>query len=142
MSEDEACVSAVQYNPKTGMIIGLRYGFYGDIEQENHAFILGEADIIMDYVDVSLSPPVIKRRLEMQITQSKTRILSNGADAMALSSLPIPAQVQINSETYNVPDGELEWGTVMPATYKITVRAFPYLDWEGEVTAVAGDTQT
>jgi hypothetical protein len=105
-------------------------------------YIVGDYDIGTNYVNLTQSPPAITPRPSMPITQDRTTITADGDEVMTLSGLPIPCTVRIKGNVYDVPDGVLEWATLMPATYPITVEAFPYLNWEGEVTANASDVQT
>jgi alpha-D-ribose 1-methylphosphonate 5-triphosphate diphosphatase PhnM len=145
MTEDlkpEDSVSAAQYNPQTGAIKYIRTGIYRDILAEGEAFVIGSANLHTDYIDLAQSPPAITPRPSMRITQDTSTITADGADTMTLSGLPAPCTVTIGNTVYDVPDGELEWGTLMPATSQIKVESFPYLNWEGEVAAIAGDVQT
>jgi hypothetical protein len=142
MLDLEGNVSAIQYDPQTGRIEAIRTGLYRDIAEEPYAFILGTADYHINYIDLTSSPPAVALRPVMQIAQDKTTITADGADTMTLSGLPALCRVTVGPETYDVPDGVLEWSALMPATYSIKVELFPYLDWASEVTVVASDSQT
>lgn len=50
-----------------------------------------------------------------------------------LSGLPQPCRVHINGEAYDVDDGIFEYETTLAGTYFVTVEAFPWLDWKGEI---------
>jgi hypothetical protein len=108
-------------------------------EADGETLFQGEGSGFTDYIDLTRSPPAITPRPVMQIAQDKTTIAAGGGDTMTLHGLPVPCRVRIGSAVYEVPDGVLEWATPMPATYHIKVEAFPHLDWEGEVIAVAGN---
>jgi hypothetical protein len=110
-------------------------------EENGETLIKGEGAGFKDYIDLTQSPPAITPRPAMPATQDKLIITADGNDAVTLSGLPEPCTVTIGGAVYDVPDGELEWATLMPTTYRIRVESFPYLNWEGEVTAVAGDIQ-
>ena len=51
-----------------------------------------------------------------------------------LIGLPVPATLHIDGETYTVDDGEAELDFILPGTYRLRVEAWPFKDWEGEVT--------
>jgi hypothetical protein len=138
MSELDDYVSATHYDPNTGKILGQRTGFYRDILSEPYSYILGEGDSHTQYVDTTNALLTIRARPHMEAHPDKTTITADGEDTMTLSSLPISCTVTIGGTVYTVPDGVLEWSTLMPGEYPITISAFPYLDWEGKVTAIAG----
>jgi hypothetical protein len=132
------------YEPQTGRIFRtllIEPHMVELYEAEGETLFQGEGTGGIDYIDLTQSPPVITPRPAMQVTQNTTAITADGSDAMTLSGLPEPCTVTIGDTVYNVSDGALEWATLMPATYQIRVEAFPYLGWEGEVTAIAGDVQ-
>lgn len=52
-----------------------------------------------------------------------------------LTGLPIPATVIIGADRYEVDDGDVELDFPLPGTYRVRVEAWPYQDWETEVTA-------
>ena len=62
-------------------------------------------------------------------------IQSTTMEGLTLTSLPIPATLHINGETYEVDDGTAELDFMLPGPYRLRVEAWPYQDWEGEVTA-------
>lgn len=51
-----------------------------------------------------------------------------------VSGLPIPCIVRCNGAEYEVTDGIFEYVTPLNGTYHIIVRAWPYQDWEGDIT--------
>ena len=55
---------------------------------------------------------------------------------MTLSGLPIPCNISINGTAFDVKDGLLEMTTLLPGDYVIRAEAFPFVDWEGKVTAL------
>ena len=132
-------VSAIRYDPETGRITAIRLGPYADIANEGYSFILGDADILTEYVDITQPTLEIKKRPLMDITQDTDIMYADGSDTMVLSGLPIPCEVTIGGQVYQVPDGIFEFQTTAAGDYKIIVSAFPYMDWESEVIAVASD---
>lgn len=51
-----------------------------------------------------------------------------------LSELPVPCVVCVETTEYAVDDGRFEFETAFHGTFKLFVRAWPYLDWSGEAT--------
>lgn len=51
-------------------------------------------------------------------------------DGSTLTNLPTPCQIVINDETYDCEDGHADLEFDLPGTYRITVKAWPYLDAE------------
>lgn len=141
MQDETEYVTVTFYIPETGMIFGTRSGQKASIDLEDLPYIAGSHSDTRDYIDVSGQNPQAKLRPIMQVHQGKTTITAHGDDLMTLSGLPKPSTVMVGAEAYNVPDGVLEWATLMPGTYRIRIEAWPYLDWESEVTAVAGSAQ-
>jgi hypothetical protein len=138
-------MSVTFYEMGTGKIIGNMSGppdcVALSVESEDSPYVLGYFDIDEHYIDLSGEAPEPRLRPAMPVSQDKTAIMADGEDAVALSGLPAPCKATIGSAEYDVEDGKLEWSTLMPATYPIRAEAFPYLDWKGEVAAVAGDVQ-
>jgi hypothetical protein len=56
-------------------------------------------------------------------------------DVVVFSDLPLPCIVDVRGMEYTVEDGVFKWGTFLAGVYPVKVTAFPYLDWEGAVTA-------
>jgi hypothetical protein len=134
-------VEATFYSPENGRILASRYGQQKSIELEGLPYVPGTYDSGTHYIDITQTPPVAVLRAVPQISQNKSTISAGGEETMTLRGLPPSCVVTIGDIRYDVPDSELEWGTLMPATYSVRVEAFPYLDWESEVTVVAGDIQ-
>jgi hypothetical protein len=59
---------------------------------------------------------------------------STTLDGRSLTGLPVPALLHIDGETYTVDNGEAELEFPLPGTYRLRVEAWPFKDWEGEVT--------
>lgn len=142
MAEQTEYMTVSFYDPETGMILGIRSGQKASLDMEELPYVAGGYQAAEKYVDISRKPPFVRDRPAMAALQDKRTITADGEDFMTLSGLPRPCRVLIDSTEYEVSDGTLEWGTLMPGEYKITVTAWPYHDWEGEVTAVAGDSST
>lgn len=132
-----SCVTVTEYNPQNGFLMGI-----WTVEEEMlpeigvHYYIEGGYDKNEFFVDVEAAQPTIKERPPMKIRQNKTEIKADGAELVKFSKLPKPCKVQVNGEDYQVKDGIFEWGTRLPGVYVVRVVAFPFLDWEGTVTAV------
>ena len=95
----------------------------------------GNGDDTTHYVDIFQTPHKLMEKPIQKITQSATQISADGNDALILSNLPIPCRVIIGNHTYTIQDGLLEWSTLSKGTFSITVIAFPYRDWKGEIIA-------
>lgn len=129
------------YNPATGRIL-----YSGEntpeivalLVERGESIIHGEGNDAAHYVDLKQPQPVIRPRPHQSAAQDKAELVADGKDVVVFSGLPVPCTVHIGEHRYVVEDGELEWGTLLPGTYRVRVEAFPYLDWETEVIAVAG----
>ena len=137
MSDTEQYLTVTLYSPDTGMILGTRTGQKTSIECDELPYIEGVHEAAECYVDTKGLTPTIRPRPKQETQQDKASISADGQDALVLSGLPVPCMVLVGENRYEVEDGELEWSTLMPGTYYIHVEAFPYLDWDAEVTAVA-----
>jgi hypothetical protein len=113
----------IEYELNTGAI-SIAYSFPegedGPVRRQGYGYIegLGHADkfYVLDGV------------LTERLTQSTT------LDGRTLTGLPVPALLHIDGETYTVDDGEAELDFILPGTYRLRVEAWPFKDWEGEVT--------
>ena len=135
-----------EYAPDTGKILSVLYipdaTAEAAIKELEAHLIKSETDVSMThYVDVSVTPPVLKPRPSQSTIQDKKEIIANGQDELMLSNLPVPCEVSFNQFAYQVDDGELTWTTLMPAIYQIKVEAFPFLDFESVVKAIEGNVQ-
>ena len=129
------------YDPKTGRILYSGENIPPIIDlliERGESIILGEGNDSVHYVNIKQSPPVICLRPQQETQCDRTELIADGKDVIVFSGLPVPCTVHIGEHRYKVEDGELEWGTLLPGTYRVRVEAFPYLDWETEVIAVAG----
>jgi hypothetical protein len=129
-------MQVTEYDAKTGCQIStwnLDESLLGILK---NPYVEGAYSPLEFYVDVDTSPPKAKTRSRQKVKMDKTSITADGRDIVSLSNLPTPCEVEVLWEVYSVEDGEFQWGTHMPGEYKIRVRAFPYADWEGTVTAV------
>jgi hypothetical protein len=130
------------YDAHTGRIVGYTCGPRSMVLLNETVFVEGNYSPDTHYIDLSGDEPTPRERPAMPVSQDKAEITADGEDFISLAGLPELCRVRIGSAEYDVPDGALEWSTVMPATYKIEIEAFPYRDWEGEVTAIEGGLQT
>lgn len=79
-------------------------------------YLLGRYDMETMYVENGLviARPVCPAQLQ----------------GLTLSGLPSPCQISINGHVYECDDAEAELDFDSPGTYKVVVRAWPYLDKE------------
>lgn len=135
-------IEATSYDPRTGRIDGHHCGQLENVELNAQAYVLGYYDGRVYYIETAAMPHFAKYRPEQKTSLSRNTVDANGQDLIIFSNLPAPCAVNIGEHRYEVEDGVLEWGTLMPGTYRVRVEAFPYLDWETEVTAVAGSASS
>ena len=142
-------VDAVIYERTTGEILCVRSGRESDIKYEaelnNAGVIIGTADINKHYVDITGVPFTIRERPVMNIKQSKATIKADGKDTVKITGLPIPCKITFGGISegarlpeimYEVTDGRLEWGTLLPQEYPISIEAFPFITWTGRIIAL------
>ena len=129
-------MQVTEYDVNTGCLISTWNLDETLLDILKNPYVEGAYSPLEFYVDIGADPPKVKRRPPQETKMDKTTITSDGRDIVTLSNLPTPCEVEVLWEVYNVDDGKFEWGTHMPGEYKILVRAFPYADWEGTVTAV------
>lgn len=131
------------YEANTGRILYTTFTTPELVEKignDGEFLIEGAGEAMTHYVDISQTPPIITERPATQTTQDKPTITAGSDDYLTISGLPQPCCVTIGTEDYDVPDGVLEWSSLLPGDYKILVTAWPYLDWEGKVTVLASAT--
>lgn len=139
MSTDYLTVSF--YDPGTGEMMGSLSGTMNDVLAVKQPYLLGQHDRRTHFVDLSQSPPQAIRRPAMPIRQNKTKILADGEDFLTLSDIPAESVLFIGDalQPDAISDGLLEYATHLPGTLEFRLAKFPYLDWVGEVAAVAYD---
>lgn len=120
------------FDPNSGRIT--QYGNTDEaaaqyMKSQNPNMIIGYiADMETDYVfNGSVRPRPSLLGFE------KTEIVANGQDA-AIMTLPEPMEVVIDENVYQI-ENVLEIVSDMPATYKVEIKHFPYLDFEAEIVA-------
>lgn len=124
-----------KYYAQTGAIVSIISCDKELLAPGDRPYIEGRYPPDVFFIDLSGERPTPKERPKMQVLQDKARIASDGRDFVTLSNLPRPCAVHVGAERYEVPDGVLEWGTRRAGEYPLCVVAFPWLDWEGTVTA-------
>ncbi|WP_352402675.1 hypothetical protein [Pyramidobacter sp.] len=50
-----------------------------------------------------------------------------------LRGLPLPCTVTVDGASYDVSDGIFEYESPLAGPHPVTVAAWPYLDWKGEI---------
>lgn len=105
------------------------------VEQFGEYLIEGDGESQTHYVDITVSPPILREKQQQQTQQDKKELHADGVELLILSDLPVPCIVTIGGERYDVDDGVLEWATLRRGKYAIRVSAVPFRDWESEVTA-------
>lgn len=75
-------------------------------------------------------------RPEISVEPSKTMFMADGMDSIAISGLPIPSTIKVDTEEYMIEDGEFEFTVDMPGVFHITCKAFPHIPKTWVVEAV------
>lgn len=125
------------YNNSTGEI--LRYGvcpisdFDSQITSPSEAIIEGTYNDVVNYIDIVTNTPAIKADLPAYI--DKVTMSANGIDVVTISSLPNPSIVILENIFHEVTDGTFEFTVDTAGEYRITCKAFPYLDKEFIINA-------
>lgn len=103
---------------------------------DDEHWIEGFSDDLLQYV----LNGVITPRPTMAPTLSATIIQSNGIDSVTLGNLPTPCTVIYEGPGFRlegeVAEGEATFTTDAPGAHKVTVSAWPYLDWTEEFDAL------
>lgn len=130
----EGYLEASLYDERTGRITVNLIGTVDVLGAQGFPYVLGRYESDTHYI-VNTQPhgrPTPKER-PAQTTEQDATVTTPGVPVV-LSSLPRPGcEVRIAGQRYTVEDGVLEWSTSQPGVYAITVKAFPYLDWNGKV---------
>jgi hypothetical protein len=132
-----------RYHPDTGEIHSktnchhsdylANVGLYPDM-----AVVDQDCDLDLDYVNLTAEPLVTRRPALPGF--DKLAIAADDVDEARLA-LAEPFAVEIDGQTYQVDEADgdgnyvLTLTSAMPATYKVSVKHFPYLDFEAEITA-------
>lgn len=77
---------------------------------------------------------VLRERLPMPVTLSRTEITADGIDEAVLSAIPADAIVTVDGEPV-AHDGVLEISSAMPAAYHVHVECWPHLPFAADITA-------
>lgn len=132
-----------RYDPATGKIhskVNCHHSDYlANVElYPDFAVVDQDCDLDLDYVDLTGEPYV--RRRPVLAGFSKLAIAADDTDETVLV-LPEPFTAEIDSKSYLIDDPNvagvyaLALTSPMPATYKVSVKHFPYLDYEAEIVA-------
>lgn len=123
---------ATYYDPATGKITGTitcsESAFWSNVEDAD--WVAGTFNADKYYIDPGTVHPVPRPEME------GVTVAGN-----IVSGLPAPCEVECNGAEYKITDGEFEYDTPVPGTYPIKIKAWPYIEWEGEIT-VENNTST
>lgn len=112
----------ILYEPQSGRILSLFTGDEAGARMTAGFMGLrcmpGRASLSLDYV----ADGEVVRRLKM----------NPFIDGGSISDLPAACSVQVNDVMYECSDGIVELEFEQPGKYRVTVRAFPFLDLELE----------
>lgn len=65
------------------------------------------------------------------VPRPKMGLVRNGSK---INNLPVPCQIFINNAVYDWDDSGIDLDLTYPGVYKITVRAFPFIEESFEIT--------
>jgi hypothetical protein len=116
-----------EYNSTTGQMGGVHSG-YQDAESVLSQIFMTGMDAAVEGEYDNRTHYILNGEPTERPTQSTT------LDGRSLTGLPVPATLHIDGETYTVDNGEAELEFPLPGTYRLRVEAWPFKDWEGEVT--------
>lgn len=99
----------------------------------------GEGDASPDeyYVDVYVSPPVVRPSPPMDLTINKTEIAADGIDYVEISGFPLETQIHLPDGSTIIEDGDgvLQWSTAVPGEFRIYWTHYRFLNGEVIVSA-------
>jgi len=101
--------------------------------KEGEMVIAGKANDATQYVDTETITIVDKPSITAAL--SKTTLLADGVDSITITDLPQPCTAHLDTQRYEVPDGELEFTVDLPGVYQICIEALHHLPFNAEVTA-------
>lgn len=109
--------------------------------REGEQWMLGNADAALNTVVVdAVGIPAIVPRPTMDPVWSNLPLQANGQNVTLLLDLPDPCRVVYAGPGFahvgEVVGGVAEFTTDVVGTHKITVQAWPYLDWSEEIDAI------
>ena len=109
-------IDFARYDVSTGRILAVGRVPAEFLDLQDPPFVLGKADIDMDYVHGG----AITRRPKLKLQ------FSGGV----LKGVPAGAVITVDGEKYHADGSDLEMNFSAPGVYKIHVSLWPYLDAE------------
>lgn len=136
-------IIATPYNPQTGRISKPWYSSNPNTFELNASpeqqFIAGEFDGDIHYVDLAVSPMLIKDRPTFQPLADKSSIAANGVEVLTVTKLPKgTTQIELIgpvSDTWNETRQKTDFTINVPGHYKLKISQWPYQDREVEFDA-------
>lgn len=117
------------------IISGTKKSLYNYIfDDPNISTIKGNYDTLEWWIDRKNYNWPTKRKNNTSIINKNT-INANFIDSIVISNIPIPSNVTIGEELFEVLDGELVFTIGLPGVYQIQIDSFPYKDIAFEVIA-------
>lgn len=133
----------LNYLKSTGQIISV----INSPEEDKEHYISETMDVI-DYLGNSkkiikenyiLNNEVILRPIQTT-TINKSTITADGIDAILITNAPVGIFTATSRATEETITGEISgsdtFSTTIPGTYKITITAFPFLDFTATIEAI------
>lgn len=137
-------ISILVYDPPTGRIKRRVTCPESTVENQvegGELWMLGDADDALNYIVVDAAGiPTITPRPTMSPRWNNIPLRSNGQDVALLLDLPSLCRVAYEGPGFwhegEVVGGVAEFTTDVPGPHKVTVSAWPYLDWTEELDAI------
>lgn len=137
-------IDLTRYDAATGRILGTINCAESDAELNKElypedAWIEGGAEHGFHWVDITREPLGIWPRPSMA-GFDKLEIAADDAEAAVLT-LPEPFTAEVDGVEYQIDvandagEYELAITSAMPASYRVTITHFPYLDYSAEIVA-------
>ena len=103
-------------------------------------WIEGAYDGAEYYVDVAASPIAVQARQANPSTIDKETVTADGVDSVTVSNVPAGSTVKVSGDTgaeVEVNDGEVSVTFEDAGRYRITVKSFPLVPVQFQITATA-----
>jgi hypothetical protein len=115
-----------EYNSTTGQIGGVHSG-YQDAESVLSQIFMTGMDAVVEGEYDNRTHYILNGQPTERPASPVTRT------DLTLQGVPAGSTLTINGERYDA-EGDVELEFPLPGTYRLRVEAWPFKDWEGEVT--------
>ncbi len=126
------------YDTTTGEIIKVQGVAHTDTPTlyDGQGALEGESNMTVQMVD--LSSLVLIDRPPMPVVVDKLIGVADGIDLITITGIPVGTEASVSNRRVSLlygteNDGIVEVGSAYPATLNVSLRLFPYVNWEQEV---------